>query len=104
MNRKTFVLDTNVLLHDPEAIQKFKESNVVIPLGVLEELDGMKRQVDELGKNARQVIRYIDSLKNLGQGTLHEGVQIDNGSRIRIYMDAGIREKTVPSFFRSKSQ
>ena len=48
MSRKTFVIDTNVLLHDPDAISKFKGGNVVIPLGVLEELDGMKISFTEL--------------------------------------------------------
>ena len=59
MTRKTFVIDTNVLLHDPSAIKNFKESNVVIPLIVLEELDGLKRHSTELGQNARNVIRFI---------------------------------------------
>jgi PhoH-like ATPase len=87
MSRKTFVIDTNVLLHDPEAIRKFRENDVVIPLGVLEELDGMKRQPDELGKNARQVVRYIDSLKESSQGDLHTGVQIEHGICVKIYVD-----------------
>ncbi|HEV3270206.1 MAG TPA: PIN domain-containing protein, partial [Candidatus Rhabdochlamydia sp.] len=53
MVRKTFIIDTNILLHDPDAIIKFHNNDVVIPLAVLEELDGMKRFSDELGKNAR---------------------------------------------------
>ncbi len=93
MTRKTFVIDTNVLLHDPDAIRKFKNNDVVIPLGVLEELDGMKRQSDELGKNARQVVRYIDSLKQKGQGTLHSGVSIENGISVRVFVDTQGREK-----------
>jgi PhoH-like ATPase len=66
--RKTFVIDTNVFLHDPDSIKKFKESDVVIPLVVLEELDSMKRSSEEIGKNARHVMRYIDSLKSLNTG------------------------------------
>lgn len=95
MTRKTFVLDTNVLLHDPDAIKRFKESNVVIPLVVLEELDGMKRLSDELGKNSRHVIRYIDSLKVKKSGNLSEGVQIENGILVRIYLELKIPEKKV---------
>jgi PhoH-like ATPase len=84
MTRKTFVIDTNVLLHDPDAIGEFKNNDVVIPLIVLEELDGMKRLSDELGKNARHIIRYIDALKEKKSGHLHSGVEIENGIRIRI--------------------
>ena len=93
MTRKTFVIDTNVLLHDPDAMGKFKENDVVIPLGVLEELDGMKRQSDELGKNARHVVRIIDSLKERKEGDLHSGIPIEHGTTIRIYIDTKMCEK-----------
>lgn len=93
MSRKTFVIDTNVLLHDPDAIRKFKDNDVVIPLAVLEELDGMKRLSDELGKNSRHVIRYIDSLKDLKTGNLHEGVKIENGITVRVYLETRYAEK-----------
>ena len=94
MTRKTFVIDTNVLLHDPRAIRNFKDNDIVIPLGVLEELDGMKRQTDELGKNAREVVRYIDSLKESKKGSLHSGVSMENGSTIRIHIDTQAKEKS----------
>lgn len=87
MARKTFVIDTNVLLHDPDAMGKFCDNDVVIPLVVLEELDGMKRLLDELGKNARQVLRYIDGLKEKNAGDLHRGVSIENGVVVRVYVD-----------------
>jgi PhoH-like ATPase len=93
MGRKTFVIDTNVLLHDPDAIGKFKDNDIVIPLIVLEELDSMKRLSDELGKNARHVIRYIDSLKEKNQGNLHSGVQIENGITVRIHLEIKGGEK-----------
>lgn len=83
MARKTYVLDTNVLLHDPEAIQKFEDNDVVMPLVVLEELDKMKRFTDELGKNARNVIRFIDGIK----GDLFNGISIDNGVNFSIFTD-----------------
>ena len=88
VTRKTFVIDTNVLVHDPTAIKKFKDNDVVIPLAVLEELDGLKRYSDEVGKNAREVIRYIDSLKTEKTGDLHIGVKIPEGPKIRIHLDA----------------
>lgn len=86
VSRKTFIIDTNVLVHDPAAITKFKNNDVVISLGVLEELDGLKRHGDEVGKNAREVIRYIDSLKTELQGDLHHGVVIPEGPKIRVYL------------------
>jgi PhoH-like ATPase len=82
--RKTFIIDTNVLVHDPAAITKFKNNDVVITLAVLEELDSLKRHGDEVGKNAREVIRYIDSLKTEHLGDLHNGVVIPEGPKIRI--------------------
>ncbi len=83
MAQKTFVLDTNVLLHDPDAILKFEGSEVVMPLVVLEELDKMKRFSDELGKNARQVIRFIDSL----EGDLFQGITLENGIFFFLYSE-----------------
>ncbi len=93
MTRKTFVIDTNVLLHDPDAIEQFHNNDVVIPLSVLEELDNMKRLSDELGKNSRHVIRYIDSLKQLKAGDLHSGVKIENGITVRIFVELKQGEK-----------
>ncbi len=95
MTRKTFVIDTNVLLHDPDAIGKFRDSNVIIPLNVLEELDSMKRFSDELGKNARHMLRFIDSLKKRNAGDLHGGVKIENGIVVRVLVDMKPGEKTA---------
>lgn len=94
MTRKTFVLDTNVLLHDPDAIGKFHDNDVVIPLTVLEELDSMKRFSDELGKNARHIMRYIDSLKAKKAGDLHSGIKIENGITVKVSIDLKPGEKT----------
>jgi len=93
VSRKSFVIDTNVLLHDPDSIKKFRDNDVIIPLVVLEELDTMKRLSDELGKNARYIMRYIDSLKNLKKGTLAEGVEIENGIRVKIHFELKPPEK-----------
>ncbi len=94
MTRKTFVIDTNVLLHDPDAISKFRDNDVIIPLSVLEELDSMKRFSDELGKNARHVLRYIDALKVKKAGDLQSGVKIENGIVVRVLVDIKAGEKT----------
>lgn len=87
MTYKTFVIDTNVLLHDPESMMKFPRSNVVISLSVIEELDKMKRLPNELGKNSRAAIRLLDGLKNLGEGNLHSGVKLENQATIRIQLE-----------------
>jgi len=69
---KHFVLDTNIVLHNPDAIFVFKEHHVVIPFMVIEELDKMKRKEDDLGRNARACIRHLDRLRAIG--SLNEGV------------------------------
>lgn len=96
MARKTFVIDTNVLLHDPTAITAFGDNDVVVPLAVLEELDAMKRFRDELAKNARAVLRYFDSLKKVGKGDLHQGVILPSGTKIRIQLE--IKTNYSPNF------
>ncbi len=85
MSKKTYVIDTNVLLHDPSALKNFEKNQVIIPLLVLEELDNLKKYSNELGHNARYVMRYIDSLKS--QGDLHKGVEIPEGPYIRIFLE-----------------
>lgn len=69
---KHFVLDTNILLHNPDAMFVFKEHHVVIPFTVIEELDKMKRKDDDLGRNSRGAIRNLDRLRALGK--LSDGV------------------------------
>ncbi len=69
---KTFVLDTNVLLHNPDALFVFNEHHIVVPFAVIEELDKMKRKDDDLGRNARACIRHLDRLRAIGH--LDEGV------------------------------
>lgn len=86
--RKTFVIDTSVLIHDPTAIKNFEENDVVIPLTVLEELDSLKRYTDESGRNSREVIRYIDSLKADKIGDFNTGVVIPEGPKVRILLKA----------------
>jgi PhoH-like ATPase len=79
---KTFVIDTNVLIHRPDAILSFKDNDVVVPMWVLEELDRLKTFSDERGRNARQAIRFLDSAGR--HGNLAEGVKIENGSILRV--------------------
>lgn len=87
MTKKTFVIDTNVLLHDPESIFKFPRHNVIIPVPVLEELDNMKRLPNDLGRNSRAVFRLLDSMHTMGKGDFNRGVLLDNESMIRIQLE-----------------
>ncbi|MCE9612792.1 MAG: PhoH family protein [Lentisphaerae bacterium] len=80
--KKTFVLDTNVLLHNAESIHSFADNDVVLPMAVIEELDTFKRDNTELGRNARQVIRALDDLRS--QGNLRDGVPIGKGGILKI--------------------
>lgn len=93
MAHKTFVIDTNVLLHDPTALLQFPKNHVLIPIAVLEELDKMKRLPNELGRNSRETIRLLDSLKTIGKGNLHTGVKLENGSTIRIQPELKVEYK-----------
>ena len=80
---KTFVVDTNVLLHNPNALYLFADNELVIPFDVIEELDTFKGNTDDLGRNARSVIRHLDRFRALGK--LTDGVPIDQtGGRLRI--------------------
>ncbi|MDH3590208.1 MAG: PIN domain-containing protein, partial [Gammaproteobacteria bacterium] len=72
--QRIFVLDTNVLIHDPTALFRFEEHDVYLPMTVLEELDATKKGMSEAARNARQASRFIDSLM---QDTTKE--QIDHG-------------------------
>ena len=81
---KTFVLDTNVLLHDPDSIFSFKDNKVVIPMTVIEELDSFKKLNDERGRSARLISRSLDDLRT--KGKLSEGVSIKSGGLLKIEM------------------
>jgi len=85
--KKTFILDTNVLLHDPNAIFKFEDNDLIIPIYVIEEIDTFKRDSNERGRNARAVSRVIDAQR--GRGSLAQGVSIgDQGGTLRVYVPA----------------
>ena len=82
-DRKSFVLDTNVLLHNPYALFMFKDNQVVVPFAVLEELDKFKKENDDVGRSAREAIRQLDSLRR--NGGLKDGVVWnDDGGSIRV--------------------
>lgn len=84
--RKTFIVDTSVLLYDKSAIHSFPGNDVVIPLIVLDELDRFKDKPGLLGESARYVNRYLDDLRK--QGSLHDGVLVDNNQTIRVDIES----------------
>ncbi|MCF7858073.1 MAG: PhoH family protein [Candidatus Cloacimonetes bacterium] len=87
-----YVLDTNVLIHDPHAIFTFGKNTVVIPITVIEEVDNFKKGVDEKGRNARQIGRYLDDLRK--QGSLRDGVKTEKGSIIQVVLSRKISDTT----------
>lgn len=76
------MLDTNVLIADPEAMHRFEEHDVIIPLTVVEELDGCKTRMDETGVSARRALRALEGLRGLGN--LHDGVDLPGGGRLQV--------------------
>jgi PhoH-like ATPase len=83
--KKVFVLDTNVLLHDPNAIVSFEDNDVIIPIVVIEELDKFKKGIDEIGRNARQVSRILDEYRQ--KGKLSQGVPLEKGGTLRVELN-----------------
>lgn len=80
--KKTYVLDTNVLMSDPNSVFSFDEHDVIIPMVVLEELDRHKSRPDEVGRNVRQVTRTLDGLRE--RGSLLDGVRLKEGGTLRV--------------------
>lgn len=80
--KKTFILDTNVLLFDPTSVNKFGNNKVFIPLVVVEELDRFKKDQNENGRNARTFARLVDDLRQ--KGSLSKGVPLDHGGTLEI--------------------
>ncbi len=92
--KKNYVLDTNVLLHDPQAIFRFEDNNVIIPIYVIEEVDQFKREGSERGRNARSIARLLDELRERG-GSLSKGVPLDSGGVLRVAVPS--KRLTLPS-------
>jgi len=79
---KNYIVDTNVFLTNAEALFHFEDNNVIVPIGVIEELDKFKKDITELGRNARQTSRYLDELSE--KGDLKEGVLIKSGGKVSV--------------------
>ena len=94
-DRKTYVLDTCVLLADPMAPLRFEEHHVVIPLVVVEELDRKKTRMDEVGTNARRSIRLLEEHGASRSGGLRDAIDLPSGGTIRIEPN-GVRSTRLP--------
>ncbi|QXE91858.1 PhoH family protein [Geomonas subterranea] len=80
--KKIYVLDTNVLLYDPQALTKFEDNSIIIPITVIEEIDRFKKDMNETGRNARQVSRLMDAFRK--EGSLSQGLDLENGGTLKI--------------------
>ena len=92
--KKTYILDTNVLLHDPQALFHFEENDVVIPITVVEEIDGFKKDLSEIGRNARQISRFLDGLRR--NGHLVGGVDLEKGGMLTVALYAEDAMRRLP--------
>jgi len=82
---RNIILDTNVLLYDPRAIFGFRGDNLLIPIEVIEEIDDVKWDASELGRNSRTVAQILDALRDSGQ--LGEGVRLEHNGILRVVCD-----------------
>lgn len=96
-NPKTFVLDTNVILHDPTCIKHFQENNIIIPLSVIEELDYFKRGNQVINLNAREFARTLDSIT--GNDLFNGGVSLGRGKgKVKIVITKGLSREIQDVF------
>lgn len=84
--RKNYILDANILIHDPQSIFHFADNTVIIPVAVIEEIDRFKKEQTARGYNARAVVRLLDALRN-GR-SLAQGVQLDSGGLLRVHCES----------------
>ena len=93
---RTFVLDTNVLLHDPACVERFAEHHVCIPVDVLSELDRFKNEMTERGANAREVHRSLMKLFSAPGSSVTDGVATAGGGTVRVVIYDPDNAKKVP--------
>lgn len=83
--RKNYILDANILIHDPHSIFQFDDNTVIIPVAIIGEIDRFKKEMTDRGYNARAVVRLLDGLRN-GQ-SLASGISLDNGGMLKVYCE-----------------
>jgi PhoH-like ATPase len=98
---KLFVLDTNVLMHDPTSLFRFEEHDIFLPMATLEELDNHKKGMTEVARNARQASRYLDDLVTGVEASIDEGIALDSrGSKDasgRLFLQTEAITHTLPA-------
>ncbi len=98
---KLFVLDTNVLMHDPMSLFRFEEHDIFLPMIVLEELDGHKKGMTEVARNARQVSRTLDALAGAQGADIAQGLKLDGtghrGAGGRLFFQTQPLDYTLPT-------
>ena len=99
--KKYYVLDTNVLLHDVNSLFAFQDNDVVIPIIAIEELDRFKKDLNEIGRNARQVSRILDKFR--AQGQLFKGIKLENGGTIRVFIQSSKSNSLPPELIFNKA-
>lgn len=99
--KKYFVLDTNVLLHDVNSLFAFQDNDVVIPIIAIEELDRFKKDLNEIGRNARQVSRILDKFR--AQGPLFKGIGLENGGTLRVFIQSSKSNSLPPELIFNKA-
>lgn len=86
-----YILDTNVLIEDPEVIFRFEKARIGIPILVLEELDQIKVESSSRGANARMIARHLDKMRS--RGSLRDGVQLENGTIVQVLFEREVKQK-----------
>ena len=92
--KKTYILDTNVLISDPGCVHRFEDNDLIIPILVLEELDKLKSREGEVGRNCREVTRVLEELAS--GGDLRAGVKLKSGAMLKILSSPGDLKKVLP--------
>ncbi|MGM0593417.1 MAG: PhoH family protein [Pseudomonadota bacterium] len=105
-DKRLFVLDTNVLMHDPTSIFRFQEHDIYLPMVVLEELDNNKKGHSEVARNARQASRFMDELMiDISTDAIANGIPLEQGGYVsssaapngRLFFQTAILEAELPS-------
>jgi PhoH-like ATPase len=101
-SRKNFILDTTVLFYDAQALFKFEDNNVYIPITVIEDIDHFKKDLSETGRNARQTARYLDALRL--KASVAKGIPLDNGGTLYVRTGSAAMLQRMPESLREKER
>jgi PhoH-like ATPase len=99
---KNYILDTTVLLYDAQALFKFGENNVIVPITVIEDIDHFKKDVSEIGRSARQTSRYLDELRK--RASIASGVRLENGGMLFVKISVGSMMRKLPDELRDRNR